>query len=271
MKHAVITGSSSGIGLGTAREFLKNGFSVTISGRNEKKLISALDQLIKEFNEELVLAKVCDVRSSKDIESLWDAAFEQFGRVDIWVNNAGTGQEYKVITDLNENDINDIIDINIKGLIQCSRIVLKRMGSQGFGAIYNMEGFGSDGRKMAKLGVYGTSKSAVTYFTKSLIKETKTGKVIIGLISPGMVITELFLRPTYENEKEAKAFLRIANILADKVETVTPWLVDKMIRNKVHGKRFNWLNNGKAGLRFVRSMFKKRKILSESDITIHYD
>lgn len=131
-----------------------------------------------------------------------------------------------------------------------------------------MEGFGSDGRKMVKLIVYGTTKSALTYFTKSLVKETKDSDVLIGLISPGMVITDLFLKPEYDSIEEAKRFLKIANILADTVETVTPWLVQKMINNSKHGASFNWLNTGKVSGRFFSSLFKKRKLISEKDIKI---
>jgi len=268
MKHAVITGSSSGIGLGLAKEFLKKGFSVTISGRNIEKLNQATDKLMKEFSAEKISKKKCDVRSSSDIENLWSFAFEQFGKVNIWVNNAGVGQDYIYIKDFNEEPVSQLIDINIKGVINASRIVFNAMEEQGFGAIYNMEGFGSDGRKMQKLSIYGTTKSAVRYFTQSFIKETKDSSVIIGTVSPGMVLTDLYLKPSYENEAEAKRFLNITNILADKVETVTPWLVSKMISNTVHGKSFNWLNSSKVIFRFLSSLVRKRHLISESEIKI---
>jgi len=268
MKHAVLTGSSSGIGFGMAREFLKSGYSVTISGRNESKLNISTEKLKDEFSSDKVFSKICDVRNPKEIETLWNNSYETFGKIDVWINNAGIGQDYKFVKDLGEIEINDLIDINIKGVIHGSRIVYQMMLEQGFGAIYNMEGFGSDGRKMAKLSVYGTTKSALTYFTKSFVKETKDSKVIIGLISPGMVVTKLFLKPEYNNSGEAKEFLKIANILADKVETVTPWLVQKIIKNRKHGAVFNWLNPWKVTGRFMIAPFKKRELIKESDLTI---
>ncbi|NOZ35417.1 MAG: SDR family oxidoreductase [Chlorobi bacterium] len=268
MKHAVITGSSSGIGFGLATEFLKNGFSVTISGKNNEKLNSAGENLIKSFSKDSVHIQTCDVRSCSDIENLWNSAKNRFGHIDIWVNNAGTGQDFIFIKDFEEDAINLILDTNIKGVIHASRIIYNKMSEQGFGAVYNMEGFGSDGRKMQKLSIYGTSKSALSYFTKSFIKETKQSSVLIGTISPGMVLTDLFLRPSDRDEKEAKRFLKITNILADKVETVTPWLVNKMINNTTHGKSFNWLNSTKVMTRFISSLFKKRKLLSLADIRI---
>ncbi len=268
MKHAVIIGSSSGIGFGLATEFLKRGFSVTISGRNVEKLDRAEENLINNFSAEQINKQVCDVRFCSEIVALWNSANKRFGKVDIWVNNAGVGQDYIYVKDFKEETVNNLIDINIKGTINASRIVYNKMQVQGFGAIYNMEGFGSDGRKMAKLSIYGTTKAALTYFTKSFIKETKNDNVIVSLISPGMVITDLFMRPVYTDRKEAEQFLKIANILADKVETVTPWLVNKMIHNTQHGKSFNWLSSGKVMFRFIKAIFKKRKLITESDINI---
>jgi short-subunit dehydrogenase len=267
-KHAVITGSSAGIGLGLAVEFLKAGYSVCISGRNEQKLTEAENRLKSNFPAEKILAMTCDVRNNDDIRKLWTASTDTFGRTDLWINNAGIGQDYVPVCEIAVDHINDLIDINIKAVIHGTRIVYELMKEQGYGAIYNMEGFGSDGRKMAKLSLYGTTKSALTYFTKSFMKETKDSPVLIGLISPGMVITDLFLKPEYADRKEAERFLKVANILADRVETVCPWLVNKMITNTKHGKSFNWLSNRKAMARFAGSVFKKRKMISESDIQI---
>ncbi len=268
MKHAVITGSSSGIGFGLATEFLKNGFSVTISGKNGEKLNSAGEKLIKSFSKNSVHIQTCDVRLCSDIKNLWNSAKNRFEHVDIWINNAGTGQDFIFIKDFEEEAINLIIDTNIKGVIHASRIIYNKMAEQGFGAVYNMEGFGSDGRKMQKMSIYGTSKSALSYFTKSFIKETIHSPVIIGTISPGMVLTDLFLRPADRDEKEEKRFLKITNILADNVETVTPWLVNKMINNTKHDKSFNWLNSTKVTARFISSLFRKRKLLSPADLNI---
>jgi short-subunit dehydrogenase len=268
MKHAVVTGSSTGIGFGLATEFLVNGFSVTVSSSSPDKLNKAYEQLCSRFPKENIHMQVCDMRSVPDIHTLWDSARERFGKVDIWVNNAGVGQDLKYIHELEEEIVGRIVDVNVKAVINASIIVFNKMREQGFGAIYNMEGFGSDGRKMDKLSVYGTSKAALTYFTESMIKENKHSKVIIGKISPGMVITDMLIKPAFTDQKDAERFLKVTNILGDKVETVTPWLVKKMISNTIHGKSFNWLTNLKASGRFITAPFKKRNLLSESDITI---
>jgi len=261
MKHVIITGSSRGIGFGLATEFLKRNFSVTISGSSDESVKKAKIALAEEFDEKLIFAQKCDVRNYNEIENLWQTSFEKFKRVDIWINNAGVGQENKNFIEIENSKLLDIIDINIKGMMFGSKYAFGKMHEQGFGAIYNMEGFGSDGRKMKKMAVYGTSKIALNYFTETFIKETTESPVIVGLLSPGMVVTDLLMSPINNNSEDVKEFKKIVNILADKVETVTPFLVENMIKNKKHGKAIRWLTTAKATSRFMLSPFRKRNIV----------
>ena len=113
-----------------AKEFLKKGFSVTISGRNDDKLKKAADDLINDFSTDQVHMKKCDVRSCSDLENLWNSAYDRFGRVDIWVNNAGIGQDYIFVKEFEEDAINNLIDINIKGVINSSRIIFNKMNNR---------------------------------------------------------------------------------------------------------------------------------------------
>jgi NAD(P)-dependent dehydrogenase (short-subunit alcohol dehydrogenase family) len=260
-KHALITGSSRGIGFGLATEFLKNGYKVTISGTTEASTMSAYQKLIKKFPSDNLFSHPCNVTNYEEVEALWNAAFQRFGQIDIWVNNAGVGQANKYFWDMQKEAFDDIININIKGMMWGTKVAFENMQKQGFGAIYNMEGFGSDGRKMKKLSVYGTSKKALNYFTESLIKEAKDTNVIIGLLSPGMVITDLLLDPVDENSPERKQFVKIVNILGDKVETVTPFLVKGMINNRKNGKAIRWLTTAKVFGKFFMSLFRKRKLI----------
>ncbi|MDA3911882.1 MAG: SDR family NAD(P)-dependent oxidoreductase [Bacteroidales bacterium] len=260
-KHALITGSSRGIGFGLATEFLKNGYNVTISGTTEASTKSAYQKLINQFSSDNLFSQNCNVTKYEEVENLWNAAFQKFGQIDIWVNNAGVGQANKYFWEMQKEAFDDIIDINIKGMMYGTKIAFENMQKQGFGAIYNMEGFGSDGRKMKKLTVYGTSKKALNYFTESFIKEAKETNVILGLLSPGMVMTDLLTDPIDENSPERKQFVKIVNILGDKVETVTPFLVKGMINNQKNGKAIRWLTTTKATGRFFMSLFRKRKLI----------
>jgi NAD(P)-dependent dehydrogenase (short-subunit alcohol dehydrogenase family) len=137
------------------------------------------------------------------------------------------------------------------------------MLKQGAGAIYNMEGLGSDGRMITGLTPYGTSKRAVRYFTEAFAKEVKGGPVIIGSISPGMVLTDLTLETVRRDPEKNKDLIRIYNILANDPETVTPFLVRKMIENKRNGAKIAWLTPRKAMMRFMSAPFTRRDIVSK--------
>jgi short-subunit dehydrogenase len=110
------------------------------------------------------------------------------------------------------------------------------------------------------MAAYGASKRAVTYFTKALLKDTKGTPVQVGLLSPGIVATDL-LTGDYDGQPEqlAKA-KRIFNILGDRVETVTPWLADRVLATSKTGAHVQWLTRPKAFGRFATAAVRKRDI-----------
>ena len=114
-----------------------------------------------------------------------------------------------------------------------------------------MEGFGSGGQKQPGMTTYGATKRAVTYLTESLVKETKGSPVKVGFLSPGIVATDLLV-DDYDGQPEAfEKARKIFNILGDRVETVTPWLADRLLAAEKHGARVAWLTAAQ-GVRPVR-------------------
>jgi len=132
------------------------------------------------------------------------------------------------------------------------------MEKQGAGFIYNLEGLGSDGRHVDRIATYGTSKRAIAYFTEGLAIELKNGPVKIGSLSPGMVITDLLMGDYDQDSQRWQEAKKIFNILADQVETVTPWLVEKMLANDKNGRRIRWLTTPKIIWRFISAPLLKR-------------
>ena len=262
MKTAVITGGTRGIGAGIVRNFLKSGWNVVYSGTSDESIGKSWEKLSREFNKENYTAFRCDVRVENDLKSLCDNALKVYGRIDIWVNNAGVAYDqvpfYKVLPEM----FAKIIDTNVKGLMLATHIVYNRMLEQGFGAIYNMEGLGSDGRIIQGMTAYGTSKRAVRYFTDAFSKEVKGSPVILGSLSPGMVLTDLLLDPVRKDPVRSKELTRIYNILASDPETVTSFLVQKMIGNRKNGARIMYLTPWKVTRRFLFAPFAKRDIVS---------
>jgi short-subunit dehydrogenase len=167
-----------------------------------------------------------------------------------------------MIWELPVQDVQQVIDINVKGLIFGSQTAVQRMIKQGYGHIYNMEGFGSTGRKQAGLSLYGTSKAAVHYFSNALTAETNGTPVKVSTLSPGMVITDMILEQYEDDPQGLENAKKIFNILADKVETVTPWMADQVLRNNKSGKNLNWLTTTKLLARFATARFNRRDLFS---------
>jgi short-subunit dehydrogenase len=157
-----------------------------------------------------------------------------------------------------QDEVEAVPRTNLIGTMNGAHVALKGMQAQGSGFIYNFEGFGSNGGKQKGMSLYGATKFGVTYFTKAMITETKNTPVRVGYLSPGIVITDLSVRDKAKVSPQAWAFtVFIYNILADRVETVTPWLVEKVLANDAHGARIAWLTRGKSLWRFLRSRFVK--------------
>jgi NAD(P)-dependent dehydrogenase (short-subunit alcohol dehydrogenase family) len=263
MKTAVITGGTRGIGAALVRSFLESGWNVVYSGTSESTLEQSLKSLESHFEKERYAAFRCDVTGEADIISLWDNAVRSFGRVDIWVNNAGISYDQTPFHKLDTGIFTRIIDTNIKGLMLATHVAYNRMLEQGYGAIYNMEGLGSDGRMITGLTPYGVSKRAVRYFSDAFAAEVKGGPVIVGTISPGMVLTDMTMTQVRKDPAKSRQLIKIYNILANEADTVAPFLVSRMIGNRRNGAKISWLTTGKAISRFLFAPFSRRDIVSK--------
>ncbi|NKB46102.1 MAG: SDR family NAD(P)-dependent oxidoreductase [Alphaproteobacteria bacterium] len=260
MPVAVITGSTRGISLGLAREFLKRGHSVVVSGRSQSAVDAALASLSGDVSGEArATGQPCDVGDLAQVQTLWDKAIAEFGHVDYWINNAGLIHSYTNITELPPEDFPRIIQTNLTGVIHGTQVATVGMGAQDDGGwIYNMEGFGSDGMTRPGLTLYGTTKRAITYFTASAIKEAKGTNVKIGFHNPGIVMTDLGMGDTKELPKEERRKKKFLMLIGDTVEDVTTFLVSRVLSNSKHGKRIAWMTPLKLLGRVLVSPFHKR-------------
>jgi len=263
MKTAVITGGTRGIGAALVRSFLHYGWNVAYSGTTEKKIEKSAESLAGQPGEGRFVAFKCDVTIESDLIRLWEGAIKTFGSIDIWVNNAGVAYDQVVFHKIEPEVFMRIIDTNVKGLMLATHVAYNRMLDQGSGTIYNMEGLGSDGRTIPGMTPYGTSKRAVRYFTDAFAAEVKGGPVIVGTISPGMVLTDLTLGPLRKDPANSGQIIRIYNILANEPDTVAPYLVRKMIVNRKNGAKISWLTTGKVIKRFMFAPFSRRDIVSK--------
>ena len=267
MKTVVITGSARGLGFNMARFFRLYGYNVVISDLKEDNLIKAKQDLEKIESKAKVIYKICDVSKYSDVEELMKFAINEFEIVDIWINNAGVNQPQKAIWELSEEDINTLIDVDLKGTVYGSKVAMEQMSKNHRGSIYNIEGYGSNDAHMLGLNMYGTSKRAVTYFTESLAMEAeeKNTGVIVGKLSPGIMITEFTTHSLVNDSIElSEKTKKVYNILGDTPETVGKFLVDEIKKNKKNNVKINWLTNTKAFTRFLTAGFRKRNFFGEN-------
>ncbi|MBF6331166.1 SDR family oxidoreductase [Nocardia transvalensis] len=258
MSTVVITGGTRGIGLGIARALLERGHRVAVCGRDSERVAKVAADL-----PEAGLAVTTDVADRTAVQALWDAAAERFGGIDVWINNAGVTHDRLPLWRLPDDEVRKVFDTNVIGVVNGCAVALSGMAAAGHGHVWNMEGLGSDGRSVTGLVAYGASKRAVTYLTEALATEVPAG-VSVGLLSPGMVTTDL-LTHGYSDPAELAKARRVFEILADRVDTVAPWLAERAVSQTRNGAHVRWLTTPKVLGRFALAPVRKRNIFDDKE------
>ena len=273
VKTVVITGSTRGLGYEMARKFRQEGTNVVINGVNQNRLEEAIEKLRSISGNGSVAGIACDVSTVAGIKELLDFAINEFGAVDIWINNAGVNQPMKAIWELTEEEIDAVLSIDLKGTIHGSRLAMLQMEKQPQGGyIYNVEGYGSNDAMMLGLNIYGTSKRAITHFTQAFAKELEERKsnVKAGRLSPGMMYTDFMVRSlggkgTIELPEKTK---KIYGILGDEPDVVADFLVKRMLSNTKNNAKIEWLTTGKVMWKFLTARKKKLNARMEKISTL---
>ena len=256
MTTVVITGSTQGIGRGLAAEFLQRGDNVVISGRNQQRLDETIQSMTQ--HEERVIGQSCDVADCEQVQALWDVAMANFGAVDIWINNAGLARTVWPILEVPQGEIESMVRTNMLGTINGCRVAAAGMKAQGQGKIFNVLGGGSDGEYFPGLGIYGTTKRGLNYFTDALVKELSDTSIVLAKIRPGMIITEAVIREARAMPEVFEKSRSAMNNLVDTVETVAPFLVDQIMVTEKSGSKIRWLTPAKMTGRMLKGLISKR-------------
>ena len=263
MKTVVITGSSRGLGFETAKCFRRYGWNVMLNGVNGQRLRSAVKELKRIKGRGSVAGFRASAASADELRALAGYAKKQFGRVDIWINNAGINQPMKALWELSSDEINALIDTDLRGAVIGSKIAVELMSAQPRGGfIYNTEGYGCNGEMMSGLNMYGTCKRGASHFTIALAKELEERHSMVraGRLSPGMMATD-FLTGAMGGEQKIELpekTKKFYNIMADYPDVVGEFLVKNMIRNRKNNAHINWLTRRKVAARFMTAGFRKR-------------
>lgn len=187
-KVAVITGGSRGLGLAIAQTYARAGAKVVIASRTPRAVDLAVDSLRASGYQATGLA--CDVADMAQVEALAQHAIQTFGRMDIWVNNAGLSAPYGPTVHIPRRDFITVINTNIIGTYNGSIVAMRHFLAQKSGKLINLLGRGDKG-SIALQNAYSSSKVWVRNFTKTLANEYRNSGVDIFGFNPGLVRTEM--------------------------------------------------------------------------------
>ncbi len=188
-KVIVITGGTSGIGLATAKVAAAEGATVVTCGRFADTVKATVDGLLAGGAKASGIR--ADVSKPEDVAALLQHADQTWGRIDIWINNAGVGTGTGSLTDIDAPDIINTVATNLSGTAEACRIVIPYLLRQGGGLLLNTAGRGSDGSAQGGAAIYSATKAAVLSLTKSLAQENLGSSLSVHAISPGLVLTGL--------------------------------------------------------------------------------
>ena len=260
-KTVVVTGGTRGIGQGLARVLLRQGARVFITGTTPASTEKGLAALGGAGPN--LAGTACDIADRDQVQAVWDAAVAAFGTVDVWINNAAISMPRRPLWEIPVEEFQHIVTTNLVGISNGDAVAITGMLGQGHGMVWNMEGFGSDGAVQVGMAPYGSTKYALRYVTKTLVKELKDQPVGVGYMSPGIVATDMLVHDYDGQPEEWERVKKFFNILGDSVETVTEHLGTEVLKPHKNGDRIEWLTKGKAFRRFASAPFRKRDIFGD--------
>lgn len=222
MKTAFITGATAGIGESCAHLFAKNGFRIVLNGRNPEKLKALTDVLVEKYNVPII--PVCfDVRDREAVRAAIEGLPADVRGVDVLVNNAGLvlGVDKEHEGNLEEWDI--VLDTNIKGLLNVTRLLVPYMVERGIGHIINIGSIAGDAA-YAGGSVYCASKAAVKALTDGLRIDLVDTPLRVTNIKPGLVETNFSITRFHGDKAAAdKVYQGIRPLTGDDVAEVVYW------------------------------------------------
>ncbi len=187
-KTVFVTGGSRGIGKEVALKFAEKGYNVVVNYVSDRTDVEALK---KEFDEKGVKSLImkANVVVATEVEAVVSKAIEEFGQIDVLVNNAGITKD-NLLMRMSEEEFDAVININLKGTYIVSKIVTKLMMKKRSGSVINMSSVvGVTGN--AGQCNYSASKAGIIGFTKSLARELASRNIRVNAVAPGFIETDM--------------------------------------------------------------------------------
>lgn len=187
-KIALVTGASRGIGREIALGLAKQGADVVVNYSGSEDRANQVIAEIKELGRNAIAVQ-CDVSNSESVANMVKATIDTFGKLDILVNNAGITKD-NLLMRMKEEEWDDVININLKGVFLCTKAVTRQMMKQRSGRIINISSIvgvsGNPGQAN-----YVAAKSGVIGLTKTTAKELSSRGITVNAIAPGFITTDM--------------------------------------------------------------------------------
>ncbi len=201
-KVAIVTGAARGMGEAVAKALAANGAIVLVNDINLEKAKNVAREIVDK--NQSAVAVQADVSDHKQVEEMVETALRNYGKIDILVNNAGILRRRRSIEEVDSEEWDLVMKINVKGVFNCSKAVIKTMKKQRSGKIVNFSS--SAGRSTSELGGphYTASKAAVLGLTRHLAREAAPFNINVNAVCPGLVNTPMVRSSTTPEEIEAQ-------------------------------------------------------------------
>lgn len=188
-KVAIITGGTRGIGYETVKVFLENKAKVVLFGSRKETVDKAISQLLEENETYEIMGLYPNLSKEEEIKDAFNQVVETYGKIDILINNAGMSSSTPLLN-YTEEEYQKLIDLNLKSVFLCSKVVVPYMEANHGGVILNTSSMVSIyGQPSGCL--YPTSKFAVNGLTKSLARELAPKQIRVNAVAPGITETDM--------------------------------------------------------------------------------
>lgn len=244
-KVVLITGASMGIGKALALQVLQYGGKVTITGRNEQRLLAVKDEL-RAYSEQLLIHKG-DVANYENVVDLIEKIILQFGRLDVLINNAGVSTSFGELETITDKVVDEIVDTNVKGALFPSMAAIPKLKETSGSILFISSVAGFQG--IPAYSLYSLTKMALTALAQSLRIENKKTGVFVGIAYVGFT----------ENDPEKRTFSHDGKLekvpVRNNLITRPCALTAKIILNQIAKKRSRVYHSTFGKLIYILSRF----------------
>tara|TARA_B100000965_G_scaffold243655_1_gene204458 strand:- start:1398 stop:2183 length:786 start_codon:yes stop_codon:yes gene_type:complete len=185
-KVVVVTAAAgTGIGSAVARRCIEEGATVIISDVHEKRL-EATSEALAQINGEKPFSIVCDVTNEQQVQNLFDKTIEEYGKIDVLINNAGLGAQ-SLLVEMDDEEWSRVIDVTLNGTMRCTRAALKKMQEKNSGVIVNNASV-LGWRAQAGQSHYAAAKAGVMALTRCVAIEAAEHDIRVNCVAPSLAM-----------------------------------------------------------------------------------